>query len=176
MSASKIPYGHSHHSDMFQTEEGGAFVLERIGLILAITPSGELAGVEAVQGLRRQQGSDMLVPARLPGIAGGLLWGAPSSALGVRRIVTSAGIDGAAFDKFRTLQESLLEDVADIGLQAFLKFIRRWQPLDALEHPTLTTRLGFNVAFRFRYDDECLHQKSAARSIWKAHVAQVHGR
>lgn len=151
------------------------YVRERISIAMVFGPCGDFEFADDLDLLSALRGAETqtLVPrGRLPedGFTTNFLWGRTRDALGVRgpiRQSTGYRLDHRAFEAFRALHTSTLAGVNDTSVKAFLLFLARWSPEGVREVPLLEQRVGSAVAFRFRYDDEFLHEKQAARVAWQ---------
>ena len=76
-------------------------------------------------------------------------------------------------DAFRELHEGLLAGADDEGLRALLRFLRVWDPSDYDALPHAEAMLALNVIFRLGGDEQWLHERPAARSVWADHLART---
>jgi CRISPR-associated protein Csd1 len=152
------------------------FAHKHIAFAVVIGASGQLTAVEAMPGYGQARRPRMSVPQprrRTRGLVANFLCDNTGYALGVkvdRRAQGGFRLDEAAFDCFRDLNETVLDGVADTAVQAFLKFLEHWSPRDFLEVPGFQDKLDLTLGFRFQYDDECLHERHAARLAWKRYL------
>jgi CRISPR-associated protein (Cas_Csd1) len=152
----------------------GSLVLRQVALSVVFGSAGQLVGVDDLtrgSGIKRAA-NRMLVPRLVEApktTFTNFLWDRSRRALGVRRTREPSGYcswDHWALDDFRSFHRRILGDPSDLALQAFLKFVDRWSPaMTAI--PAFADRLDPNVVFRFQYDDDFLHNRPAAREIWK---------
>ena len=73
-------------------------------------------------------------------------------------------------DAFRELHETLLSGADDEGLRALLRFLRVWDPNDYDALPHAEAMLGLNVIFRLQGEQDWLHERPEARSVWAGHL------
>ena len=145
------------------------FRREPIPYALVLSPTGGVIGVDDLQ---LHADTRMIVPKTRVGpkrATLAFLWGNSSNALGVSPDADGRWgyrLDRAAFVAFRDLHCSALSRVVDPSVQAFLKFLRQWEPEQARLLPQVREVVGSNLAFRFQYDDELLHEKHAAHVVW----------
>jgi hypothetical protein len=150
------------------------FRREPISYALVLSPTGGVIGVDDLRLHADRRGAEtrMTVPKARVGpnqATLAFLWGSSSNALGVRpdpNTLLGYRLDWAAFAAFRELHCSALSRVVDPSVQAFLKFLRQWEPEEARLLPQVQQVVGSNLAFRFQYDDELLHEKHAAHVVW----------
>jgi CRISPR-associated protein Csd1 len=153
------------------------FALKHIAFAVVIGASGQLAGVETLPGYGLARRSRTLIPQprrRTRGLVANYLCDNTAYALGIRadpRVEAGFRIDPAPFACFRALHAEILDGVADTAVQAFLKFLEQWSPEAFLDVPGFRDKLDLTLAFRFQYDDECLHERHAARLAWKRFIA-----
>jgi CRISPR-associated protein Csd1 len=150
------------------------YVRETISIVMVFGPRGELERAEDLPTqTHRASKRRMLVPQarRLDvGFDANFLRGRTGEALGVRRDpLDPAGyrLDPKLFEAYRSLHDDILAEVHDTSVRAFLRFLAGWSPYEARTVPLLQQRVGAAVAFRFRYDDEFIHEKHAARVAWR---------
>lgn len=156
------------------------YVRQRISVAVIFGPRGEFERAEDLLIHPAQSSAEkrMTVPkARRPEetFDATFLWGRTGAALGVRRAPQDPRgyrLDVRSFETFRGLHAGVLARVNDTSVQAFLQFLERWSPERIREAPLLQQRVGSAVAFRFRYDDEFLHEKNAARVAWLRRLLQ----
>jgi hypothetical protein len=79
------------------------------------------------------------------------------------------------FQRFRNFHEENLRQTTDSSLLAFLRFLQVWSPSDLEAWPEIAARLDQNLVFRFKYDDELLHERHCARLIWKKILSKTNG-
>jgi len=143
-------------------------------IAIVFGPCGELILVEDLPVHPAELGGAGLVTAHRGGspsdaLDANFLWGWTSEALGLTSAPdhsTGYQLDRGSFNAFRDLHTRILDGVNDTSVKAFLLFLARWSPEYGSEVPLLQQRVGSAVAFRFRYDDEFLHEKHAARVAW----------
>ncbi len=72
---------------------------------------------------------------------------------------------------FKELHENLLAGTGDEGLKALKSFLDRWHPKNypSLQHAD--DMLDSNIVFRLDSEQGFLHQRLAARSVWKDYLA-----
>ena len=75
-------------------------------------------------------------------------------------------------DAFRELHEGLLAGADDDGLRALLRFVRAWDPSDYRALPHAEAMLSSNVIFRLDGDEQWLHERPEAKSVWAGHLAR----
>lgn len=160
--------------------EGGpepGFTHKHIAFAVVIGASGQFAGVEDLPGYDQPRRARMKVPQprrRTRGMVANFLYDKTGFALGIRGDKNAEDgfrFDAAAFDCFRQLHRTALDGVGDTAVQVFLKFLDQWSPQDFQHVPGFRDKLDQNLAFRFQYDDEFLHERHAARLAWKRLLA-----
>lgn len=164
--------------DALQGEERAAttetgYGWRRIDFALVLGPGGDIVSIERPPWRPRGKARDssMFVPQRQLRTQGGLssfLWGSSLHALGLRRWQGQDEVlaDARSFHGFRAFQQAVFADTQDPSLRAFLRFLENWDPTRAPEIRDLAPLIGGTLAFRFRYDDNFLHETHAARLIW----------
>jgi CRISPR-associated protein Csd1 len=154
---------------------GSDWSRQKISFVMVFGSSGQLVAVEDLPNypLIKRTEKLMTVP-RIQGSPDGppvnFLWDRTAFAIGVSKDLRTAPgyrINHEAFACFRVLHAVALEGVADTAVQAFLKFLARWSPEQFLQALDFREKLDLNLAFRFQYDDEFLHERHAARLAWR---------
>ena len=147
---------------------------EKVHFAVVIGARGQLVAVENLQtSFTRRSERLMTVPQiERPGDSPPMnfLWGRTGAVLGIRRRKRSPGafrIDELAFERFKAFHRTALTDVADIGLEGFLRFLEHWSPEQFQDVSDFLSKLDATLAFRFQYDDGFLHDRHAARLAWR---------
>jgi len=76
---------------------------------------------------------------------------------------------------FKDFHNRLLALVADDAIQAFVRFVNDWWPEEYENLRHAQDMLDTNVAFRLDGEHEFLHERSSAREVWLAHLADEEG-
>lgn len=142
-----------------------ALVLGREGEVLEVAPLLDTSG-------KKPQPRAMLVPQaikRTSGVASNFLWDKTSYVLGV------SGKEGKRLAQehaaFKALHVELLADAEDEGLRALLAFLGCWAPERFAEGRFQPEMLDANFVFRF--EGGFLHDRPAAKAIWRARLASA---
>src|SRR5271170_1671703 len=164
-------------------DTGGApvpgYSTEKISFAIIIDENGGFRDAqplgEMVKGKR--MAAIMTVPQptkRTVGIAANLFWDKTAYALGAtnpekesKRAAKKGMKPGEAeFSAFKSRQHDAIGDTDDPGLQAFLKFLDRWNPALYFTLGLPEDMVDANVIFRLDgLNQEYLHDRSAARAI-----------
>ena len=103
------------------------------------------------------------------------LWDKTAYALGVKRDKDTKEPIGAEREHraFKKFHGDLLSRTDDEGLHALLTFLQGWNPqnYESLRHAD--EMLGLNVIFRLDGDENWIHERPVARSIWTNHLARM---
>lgn len=178
-SAEPRPFSHDSHFSVSPPSAPG-YRLQVIEEIIVIGANGQIVAVERPQfpvGKQRRKGAVpvpvVTLPRRRPPLR--FLWGPGHSVLGLSG-ARPGSIDGARLKaddlRFKTLHHRILEDVGDIALQAFLRFLERKTASAVSQFPTIVDRSRCKLAFRFQYDEHYLHERHAAQLAWKRFLAE----
>ena len=103
------------------------------------------------------------------------LWDKTAYVFGVKRhpVTRRPCPANGEHDAFRELHETLLSGADDEGLRALLRFLRVWDPNDYDALPHAEAMLGLNVIFRLQGEQDWLHERPEARSVWAGHLARA---
>lgn len=71
------------------------------------------------------------------------------------------------FESFKRYHRNNLVNIEDEGLQGFLLFLDKWQPYDFDKYLSDTPVLGENICFQLDGDHCYLHEREAAKKVWK---------
>jgi len=142
---------------------------EKISYVLVLSLEGDLVDVQdiRVQVGKKMQPRLLSVPQpqkRTSGVKSNFLWDKTSYVLGV----SSKESDRLEQEHiaFKNLQETLLADCSDPGLQALFKFLNQWTP-DQFQPPLFSPEmLDSNLVFRIDGQLQYLHDTPAAQEIW----------
>ena len=159
------PYGYSRERITC------ALVLSHAGEPVAVSPLSEACAQSPVRRL-----CEVPHPVRRTSRpSANFLWDKTGYVFGVKRDPATRRPCRAhrEHDAFRELHEGLLAGVADEGLRALLCFLRVWDPNDYDALPHAEAMLGSNVIFRLDGDEQWLHERPAAKSVWAGHLARA---
>lgn len=142
---------------------------EKIGFCVVLTPDGSVAEVVDLRGDDRKRSPRMLlVPQavkRTVGIAPNFLWDKTAYVLGVT--AGEGKRTAEEYAKFREKHLAWLADTTDAGLLALRRFLEGWQA-GAFAPPRWPDELrDQNVVFRLSGEFEFLHDRPAARALWR---------
>ncbi len=151
------------------------FSEQKISFEVVLRPDGTIADIND---LRVQQGKKLVprvlqVPmppkrsGRTPPPA--FLWDKTAYIFGVDSDDAGALVENIPYGtEFRRYHEELLKNAEDIGLSAFLTFLRSWQRAGYPALRNYQEMLGTNVVFRLDGERCYLHQRKVALTIWSA--------
>jgi len=145
------------------------FSSEKIGFCVVLNPDGGVAEVIDLRGDDRKRSPRiLLVPQavkRTVGIAPNFLWDKTAYVLGVTAGEGKRTAEEHA--KFREKHLAWLADTTDAGLLALRRFLEGWQA-GAFVTPRWSDELrDQNVVFRLSGEFEFLHDRPAARALWR---------
>ena len=147
------------------------FSTEKIGFCVLLNADGSVASVEDLRGDDRKRSPRMLlVPQavkRTAGIAPNFLWDKSAYVLGV-----TAGEGKRTAEEhaaFRARHAEWLAETDDPGLLAFLRFLDGWSPVAFAPPLWLDEMRDQNIVFALaeEYRERFLHDRSAARELWR---------
>lgn len=77
-----------------------------------------------------------------------------------------------AFFAFREFNKSILQGCEDAAAEAFIRYLDRWQPEEAENHPVVMNQLeeltkGSFIVFRLKGDKQYIHQRKAVGALWQ---------
>ena len=107
------------------------------------------------------------------------LWDNTDYALGVSAIDTAGKpihAQRGQFDAFKQFHLDLLADSDDKGLIALKAFVESWNPGQFSALPYAEDMAGTNVIFRLDGTHEYLHERPAAKSIWRNQLATLNAK
>ncbi len=149
------------------------FGRQKIHFCLVINREGEL--VLAPQTLCRQEGKkripqELVVPEpvkRTCGVAANFLWDNTGYVLG-NDPKGKPERSADTFSAFKKLQHLVGDGIDDIGMVAVLRFLDKWNPLDATSLRYWEELSGQNVVFRLLDDDteRYVHERPKVREAW----------
>lgn len=149
------PYGYSLEKINYE------IVLSQSGNVIAVNPLGNTNGKKMSQLM-------LTVPAsfKRPGTGSKafFLWDKASYVLGVGKDGRRALQDHEAF---KALHQRVLAGEEDEGLVALLAFLKRWSPEQFRTPQFPTEMVDANVVFRFDNEYRHLHERPAAREIYR---------
>lgn len=154
---------------------------EQISFVLLLKPDGTLVDIKDIRDSNGKKPSPKLleVPQKPAGgtsnIAPKFLWDKSSYVLGVGGRKPERTADEHA--AFKALHEHWLGASEDAGLQAVLRFLRRWHPqqFDAFDPAIRETLPDANIVFRLDGEREYVHQRLAARQLRTRMLATADG-
>ena len=154
------------------------FSREKISYAIVLTPEGEAVDVQPLLDTsgKKPRPSLRLVPRPVPrtsGIAANFLWDKTAYVFGRKRDRDMKQIAAADPEHavFREFHERLLADTEDPGLRALRHFLREWRPEHYEAIRFADDMLDANVVFRLDGEQGFLHDRPAARCIWRDHLA-----
>lgn len=145
------------------------FSSEKIGFCIVLNPDGSVAEVADLRGDDKKRSPRMLlVPQavkRTVGIAPNFLWDKSAYVLGVTAGEGKRTSDEHA--KFRAQHLDWLAQSDDAGLQALRRFLEGWTA-ESFAPPLWPDELrDQNIVFRLSGEYEYLHDRPAARALWR---------
>lgn len=147
------------------------FSNEKIGFCVLLNADGSVAGVEDLRDTDKKRSPRMLlVPQavkRTAGIAPNFLWDKSAYVLGV-----TAGEGKRTAEEhaaFRARHAEWLTGTDDPGLLALLRFLETWNPESFAPPiwPEDTRDQNIVFALADEYRDGCIHDRPAARELWR---------
>tara|TARA_R110002072_G_scaffold1130_10_gene9448 strand:+ start:25694 stop:27499 length:1806 start_codon:yes stop_codon:yes gene_type:complete len=161
------------------------FSEQKIGSVLLISREGELLDVfpyEDASG-KKTVPKQMAVPQpviRTSGPKSNFLWDKSAYVLGVQSNPDKKTAkeqpwveSNETFEVFKQAHIELLDKVEDDGLQAFLKFLRTWDPKQFELLPRHSELLAWNIVFQFECDDRrYLHDRELSKETWLKHLSE----
>ena len=147
-----------------------AIVLSTDGEIVDVTPLLDTSGKKPRPSLR-------LVPRPVPrtsGIASNFLWDKTAYVFGMKRDRDTkqpipAEPEHAAF---KALHDSMISGAEDEELSALRNFLSEWKPGNYGTLRCADDMLDANVVFRLDGRQSFVHERPAARNVWKEHLAE----
>ena len=145
------------------------YSLEKIGFCVILRPDGSVAEVADLRATDKKRSPRVIaVPQakkRTVGIDPNVLWDKTAYVLGV-----TAGEGKRTAEEhaaFRQRHIDWLESAADVGLLALRRFIENWTP-DQFVPPAWAEDLkDQNLVFRLESESGFLHDRPAARDLWR---------
>ena len=156
------------------------FSRERIGFCLVLSDAGDAVAVSPVP--ERSAAAPGPAVCEVPQAvrrtsrpAANFLWDKTAYVLGAKRdpVTREACPAHREHRAFREFHETLLSGADDDGLRALLRFLRAWDPGDYGALPHAEALLGSNVIFRLEGEQDWLHERPEARSVWAGHLARA---
>jgi CRISPR-associated protein Csd1 len=153
---------------------------EKVSFVIVLAPGGGLVDVDDLRdhSTRRPQPRTLTVPAsfKRPGTTSNpfFLWDKTSYVFGVVNTSKKQSAkkdplqDHRAFVEFH---KQLLAASDDEALAALLAFLQNWKTTRYTNLRHADEMLDQNVAFRLQGELGFLHERTAARNIWAAHIA-----
>lgn len=145
------------------------FSSEKIGFCILLNPDGAMAEVIDLRATDKKRSPKMaLVPQavkRTAGIAPNFLWDKSAYVLGVTAGEGKRTADEHA--KFRAQHLDWLEGADDPGLMALAGFLQGWAPEAFTPSLWPEEMRDQNIVFRLAGDDGYLHDRAAARALWR---------
>jgi hypothetical protein len=172
-SAEPRPLSHDRHFSV-SAQSAHGYRPHVIADIIVFGGSGQIVSVEhpgrRVEA-RRRKGAMLVPDATLSKGSTPLqfLWGTARSAPSLNGQHPETALEDHL--KYKTLHHRVLENVGDIALQAFLRFLERQAP-SVINWSTIVGRTRCNLAFRFQYDEHYLHERHAAQLAWKRFLTE----
>lgn len=147
------------------------YSIENISFALILSPEGDLVDITNLQDTseRTPRPKPMMVPmlpTRASNIAPFFLWDKSSYVLGLSNKESTR--PPKEHQMFIDLHEFLLKDAQHPSLQAFLKFLRKWEPGQWQEANLPSEVLDKNLIFRIDNVREYLHEIEEAADIHRS--------
>lgn len=145
------------------------FSSEKIGFCVVLNADGSIAEVIDLRDTDKKRSPKMLsVPQavkRTAGIAPNFLWDKSAYVLGV----TAAEGKRTADEHSKFLEKHLewLSETTDAGLLALRLFLERWEPISFAPPLWDEETRDQNIVFRLSGEFEFLHDRPAARALWR---------
>lgn len=156
------------------------FSQEQISFALVIDDKGELVDVISLIDTSGKKPRPRVMqvpqpPKRASNIAPCFLWDKTSYVLGLTRSESQKDVErtGKTFEAFRLFHQKWLDDEDDVGLQALLAFLGKWNPDDAEMVARIPeVALDTNVVFRLEGDQRFLHERPASAAVRARQLSQ----
>ena len=154
---------------------------EKVGYAIVLSEQGGVVDVEDRHDRDGKKPLPQLISVpqaerRTVGVKSNFLWDKTSYALGVS---ANSKRSAQEHEAFKALHREALAGSDDPGLKALLAFLDAWTPQQFRENPHFLRQgeamLDTNVVFRLDGEQQFLHQRSAACSIWRAMQGQATG-
>ncbi|TNC79385.1 MAG: type I-C CRISPR-associated protein Cas8c/Csd1 [Oleiphilus sp.] len=156
---------------------------EKVGYVLVLSDEGEL--IDVVPNLtdeKKPKPKLMNVPRpekRTSGVKPNFLWDKTAYVLGValpkdKKSEEALELSLPTFEAFRDLHISALNNVEDIGLKAFLLFIKDWEPANFETSILSLDVLDTNVVFQLDGTQQYIHELAEAKEIWSRILQPEH--
>ncbi|SEM19841.1 CRISPR-associated protein, Csd1 family [Roseovarius azorensis] len=145
------------------------FSSEKIGFCVVLNADGSVAEVIDLRDTDKKRSPKMmLVPQavkRTAGIAPNFLWDKSAYVLGVT--VAEGKRTAEEHAKFREKHLEWLSEATDAGLLALRLFLERWEPISFAPPLWDEETRDQNIVFRLSGEFEFLHDRPAARALWR---------
>ena len=146
------------------------YSLEKIGFCVVLNDDGSVSEVIDLRGTdNRRSPKKLRVPSpkkRTRGIDPNFLWDNTSYVLGVTSQQDSARVE-EKHERFRNLHLERLAGSADTGLLALRNFLETWRAV-LFKPPTWPGDMDDqNVVFRLAGEDAFIHDRTAAKELWR---------
>lgn len=152
------------------------FSRQKVSFEVVLNPDGSLAGLQDARSEANGRAGPRLlvVPGQAKasgsGINPGFLWDNAQYMLGFKPDDPKPERTTAAFEAFRDRHVGLEDEIADEAFSAVCRFLRRWQPAQAVEHPELAEiSVAFGV-FRLSGQTEHVHDRPRVRAYWLGQI------
>ena len=156
------------------------FSLEKVHAQIVLEADGTLAGFNDVRE-RTAKGKATFTMLRVPdgggrsgtGLKPFFCWDKTGYALGADGSTKPDRLQ-EMFEAFVALHHELRPRVGDdVGYDALCQFLDRWDPADAAGLDGWDELVGGNVVFKLRGQAAHVHDGSAVRAAWRAHLAEA---
>jgi CRISPR-associated protein Csd1 len=164
--------------DRLAEEEDGAiapfgYKVEQISFAVSIAVDGTLLELTDLrnQAGKRWRPRRMLVPLgeRTSGIEPRFLWDNSSYVLGVSERSKRRANE---HEQFVNRQIDIIGTSTDAGLRAIVLFLRKWKHVEFDVRDLNREAIDTNLVFHLDGDRTFVHERPAAKELWRAHLAQ----
>ena len=163
------------------------YSLEAVSFGIVLSRNGEVVDVLDLRDTsgRTPRPSRRLVPrpaSRSVNVVSNFLWDKTAYVLGVKsdgNTKSPIPVQRGEHADFRQLHMRLLACTDDMGLKAFRVFLEKWNVENFGNLAFANDMLGTNIVFRVDGEQRFIHERPAARRVWRDHLAaqgQAEGR
>jgi len=156
---------------------------ERISFALVLSPKGDVVDVVDWRDSSARTPRPRLfeVPSPVPrtsAVASNYLWDKSAYVLGMKldRDTGDPIPADREHEAFKSFHDHLLTDATDDGLKALRTFLAGWCASSHATLPHAGDLLDANIVFRLDGERRLIHQRPAARRIWRDHLASLDSR
>ena len=178
-----------HYDRLVANDEapGYGYSLEAVSFGIVLSRNGEVVDVLDLRDTsgRTPRPSRRLVPrpaSRSVNVVSNFLWDKTAYVLGVKsdgNTKSPIPVQRGEHADFRQLHMRLLACTDDMGLKAFRVFLEKWNVENFGNLAFANDMLGTNIVFRVDGEQRFIHERPAARRVWRDHLAaqgQAEGR